>query len=186
MKAVMMWCILLCAAPVVLVGCGASSGVGDLDALTEDLDGNGFFDVTPPEGVEFLSLNNVRVRLHNTIDGADLGSLAAEFGVDPALLNLVDLAANITIDLDYGGGITDALVQQESINPFDRKFEMACPDAIGVDVNVSAQIPLVGPQDVTDFDVDLAEGVEYTCGQTIEVEVFVNERGDPDVAVTIE
>lgn len=169
-----------------LAGCGSSGPTGDLDALTEDTNNNGFLDVAPPDGVEFLTVDNVKVRLVNTVAAGDLGTLAAQYGVDPALLSLVTIVADIDIDLDYGGGISDTLTQSEQIEPFDRKFEIACPENVAVAVNVVANVPVVGPQQVTDFNVDLSSGVEYECGQTIQVEVFVNDSGNPDVAVTVE
>jgi len=169
-----------------LSGCGAVAPVGDLDALTDDANGNGFFDVTPPDGVEFLTLDNLKVRLANVIAQDELGGLAAEFGVDPALLNLVTLKADIVVMMDYGAGITDELVQSEAIDPFDKRFEIACPERVTVEVDVIAEVPVVGPQSVTDFSVSLAAGDHYTCGQTIAVEVFINASGDPDVAVDVQ
>jgi len=178
---------LLLVLPIGLVGCGAGATVGgDLDNLTEDSNDNGFLDVEPPDGVEFLTVDNVNIRLRNTVSQEDLGGLAAQFGVDPALLNLVEIVANIEVELDYGAGITDTIVESESIEPFDRRFEIACPDSLNVDVGVIAQVPLVGPQDVTDFVVNLTEGTEFECGQTVEVEVVVDENGNPDVSLSIE
>lgn len=170
---------------VMLAGCGATAPTGDLDSLTEDSNANGFFDVTPPDGVDFLTLDNVKVRIVNTVATDDLGGIAAQYGVDPSLLSLVDIVATIDINLDYGDGISDSLVQSESIEPFDRKFEIACPDNVAVDVAVTANVPIVGTQSITNFNVDLSQGAEYDCGQTIEVRVFINDNGNPDVTVNV-
>jgi hypothetical protein len=171
--------------PIVLLGCGSGGPTGDLDALTTDSNGDGFLDVTPPDGVEFLSLDNMKVRLRNTVSQDELGALAAGFGVEPAMLNLVDIVAEIAVELDYGA-VTQVLAQDEAIEPFEHKFEIACADVIELSVDVIANVPLVGPQNVSDFNFELVEGMEYNCGQTIELEVFINEGGDPDVLVDIQ
>ncbi|MCB9850291.1 MAG: hypothetical protein H6817_06260 [Phycisphaerales bacterium] len=178
---------LLIAAPFLLAGCNgaAPTGTGDLDTLSEDSNNNGFLDVTPPDGVEFLEVNNVNIRLRNTVSIDDLGPLAAQYGIDPSLLNLVEIVADIGIDLDYGAGISDTLSESEPIAPFDKAFEIACPDGMNVQVNVVANIPFVGEQDVTNFIVDLLEGAEYQCGQTIEVNVVLDDNGNPDVDVSV-
>jgi hypothetical protein len=168
-----------------LAGCGAVAPTGDLDALTDDANNNGFLDVTPPDGVEFLTLDNINIRLLNTVTQDDLGPLAAQFGVDPALLNLVSIVANIDVTLDYGNGITDTISESESIEPFGKKFEIACPNSVLVDVNVVANAPIVGPQEITTFTVRMGEGAEYECGQQIEVEVIINDAGNPDVDVNV-
>lgn len=178
---------LLVAMPCMLAGCGGAgpAGTGDLDNLTTDSNDNGFLDVEPPEGVEFLTVDNVRIRMRNTVSTDDLGPLAEQFGIDPGLLSLVSIVADIGIEMDYGNGITDELNESEPIEPFDKAFEIACPDGMNVAVNVVANVPVVGPQDVTDFVIDLLEGAEYECGQTIEVEVLLDDNGNPDVEVNV-
>ncbi len=181
MKNATVWTVVLCAgAWCLLAGCGGvSTPTGDLDNLTDDTNNNGYFDVDPPDGVEFLTLDNVNIGLVNLIDQSDVGSIAAAYGIDPSLLNLVTIVASFDVTLDYGAGITDTLSESEEVKPFEKKFEIACPDSVSVHASVVANVPFVGPQLITEFDVDLTEGVEYECGQTIEVEIYMDEAGNP-------
>ena len=163
-------------------GCGFSGpGGGDLDNLTVDANNNGFPDIDAPEGVVFDEVTNLKLRLSNSITEEDVGAIAEQQGVDASLLNFVTIVANLTVTLDYGVGEPQVLNESESIELFEKKMELACPDTAQVDVGVVANVPIVGAQDITEFSVVLTEGVDYECGQTIEVESFVDANGNPAV-----
>ncbi len=169
----------------IVPGCGTAISTGDLDNLTVDANNNGYPDVEPPEGITFSTLDNVNVGLTNTITSGDVATIAANAGVDASLLNLVTIVANMTMTLDYGNGIIDVLNESETLEPFSKKFEIAAPESVDVAVNVVVNVPLAGPQTVTNFNLTLTRGVEYEAGQTIEVTVSVDESGNPDVDMNV-
>jgi hypothetical protein len=166
---------------IAVAGCGGPSGPDDLDQLTEDGNGNGFLDVTPPDGIEFSSVDNINVRLNNTIGREGLALVAAGYGIDANLLGLATILATMDIDFDYGNGITDALSQAEPIEPFDKKFEVACPEAMEVHIYVTASAPIVGTQTLFEQTFSLVRGDDYECGQTVGFETSVDANGNPTV-----
>ena len=159
---------------------------GGIDYLVLDENENGFPDVPVPEGVEVEETGTVNVHLANTISQEDVAALVKDFiDVEADLLDLVDITLNMTITLSYDGGITDVLEDSEPFVPFEKLFEVACPNVANVAVEVVAEIPFVGPQTLEEFDADLTQGVEFECGQTLEVEAFTNDNGFPDITVTV-
>lgn len=164
-----------------LAGCGAGTSPGDLDNLSEDANNNGYLDVTPPDGVEFSSLTNVNVRLHNTIDTGDLAVVAQNYGIDPSLLALATITAHLEIGLDYGANITDTLHESEEIAPFDKKFEIACPEMMDVYIYVTAAAPIIGEQVLFEETYSLVLGQDYECAEAVGFETYVSDSGFPAV-----
>ncbi len=177
----------VCGLALVLTGCGTTTAPsGDLDTLSADQNNNGYPDVTPPDGIEFNDADNAKVAIINSLRQSDLGQVAAGMGVEPSLLSLVSMTVDVTIDLDYGGGITDVLNESESIAPFEKRFEIACPDSADISVEVVANIPFVGPQTVAEYPVELVAGQDYECGSEIAVESYLNNSGNPAVDVNVQ
>ncbi len=165
------------------VGCQQPTTGGDLSRLA-DANNNGFDDVEPPDGVEFDEETNAKVRLDNTIDSQDVAQLASQQGIDPSLLNFVAVEVEIVLTLNYDGFESIVLRQSESLEPFTRAFEAACPDSMSIAVTVTANAPVVGPQTVFDQVFDVEAGVDYDCGGTLNVETFADENGNPRVEVS--
>jgi len=175
----------LSAVSLAMTGCQGSPANGDLDKLV-DGDNDGFVDINPPEGVTFDDTSNAKVLLTNSIGVADIGPLAEQQGLDPALLNFVDIEVNIVMTLSYAGFEDLVLRQSQKLEPFERAMEAACPDQVLVDVNVVANAPFVGPQDVFSGQFEQTQGEDYVCGDTIAVETFINDAGFPNVDVSAE
>ncbi len=177
------WIGTVAALALAIAGCQQPTSGGDLSNLA-DGNNNGFDDVAPPDGVEFNEETNAKVLLDNTIDSQDVALLASQQGIDPSLLAFVAVEVDIVLTLGYDGFESIVLRQSESLEPFTRAFEAACPDTISVAVTVTANIPVVGPQNVFDQVFDLEEGVDYDCGGTLNVETFADENGSPRVEVS--
>ena len=170
---------------IAATGCQQPLPGGDLSNLA-DANDNGFDDVVPPDGVAFDDATNAKVRLVNTINSADVAVLAEQQGIDPSLLAFVAIDVDITLTLNYDGFESIVLRQNESLEPFTRAFEAACPDSISVAVSVDANVPVVGPQNVFSQVFDLEAGTDYDCGGTLNVETFADENGNPRVEVSSE
>ena len=159
---------------------------GDIDYLTLDENENGFPDVPVPEGVDVEETGTLNVRLLNTISQDDLVAMLGdlvELNID--LMDMVDVILNMRITFTYDDGITDVLEDSETIVPFDKKFEVACPNSVNVAIEVVAEIPFVGPQTIEQLDHDLIQGVDFECGETFEVEAFINEQGFPEIGLDV-
>lgn len=166
-----------------LAGCQGPAADGDIDKLV-DTDENGFVEITPPVGVDLDEATNAKVVLTNSIGAEDIGPLAQQQGIDPALLSFVDIEVEIVMTLDYDGFENLVLRQTQELEPFERAMEAACPDQVMVDVNVVANAPIVGPQDVFSGQFEQTQGQDYQCGDTISVETFINDAGFPNVDVS--
>lgn len=176
-------CAILTFAMTLMTGCQQPSSNGDIDNLV-DADNDGFADITPPEGVEFNEETNAKVLLSNSIGVEDIGPLAEQQGIDPGLLNLVTIEADIVMTLVYDGFENLVLRQTQALEPFEQAMEAACPDQVLVTVNVFANVPLLGEQDVFSGDFEQVQGRQYECGDTITVETLINDAGQPAVNVS--
>lgn len=161
-------------------------GDSNADGAGRDTNQNGFIDITPPDGVAFDTLNNVKIRLRNELTAADLAAFAEPNGVDASLIGLADFQIQIAWTLQYDNGETQVIESEERLAPFSQSIEFACPrDAdLSVDVIVGLPIPGTAPIAVVpiNFDLDL---VNYQCGDTIEYRSFLNDSGQPQQDVTI-
>lgn len=175
--------ICLIAAFMAVAGCQGAVNGGDVDALA-DGNNNGFLDIMPPSGVAFNDESNAKMILANSIGDAEMAMLAAEQGVSPSVLNLVTFQVNLVLVLEYTGFETLTLRQRQSLAPFERRLEAACPDFIQVEVTVTAQVPVVGPQVVYDGYFELSQGVQFDCGETMTIATLVDENGNPQVDVS--
>ena len=169
---------------MVVVGC-QQPPAGDLDNL-EDKNNNGFGDIEPPEGVPFDEATNVKLQLTNTVGRDDLGPLVAQQGFDASLLNFITLSVDMVITLEYAGN--DPIVKQQSqaLEPFDLKFEVACPDSVNAELSVIANVPIIGPQEIpAGAPVVVSLGNGYECGQTLTVTASLDDNGAPTVSVDV-
>ncbi len=168
---------------IVGAGCQRAPRCGDLDALSEDVNGNGFLDIAPPEGIEFDPDSTVKVRAGNTLVATDLLPHVAETNVDPAIANLLvnvsDFIVKFSFDLDYGNGLTQRICQTKPLGSFDLAFEAVCPEDVNLDVELIAVLPIVGGIPLTTIPIGLTvDAVDYECGQTISLMTTKNEDGE--------
>ena len=168
------WAVVGCLA--LAAGCGTTLP-NDLSSATTDANGNGFPERTPPAGVDFATLGSLNVRLFNTLGEAELAELATQYGVDASLLSLADVYVTITAVLDYGDGITDTLEESRPVAPFDLKIEVACPNAVDITLSAEARGPLGVTQPLMNETQTVTQGVQYQCGQIIEIGITTNDAG---------
>jgi len=166
-----------------VAGCQQPTSDGDLDTLV-DMNDNGFDDIAPPDGVTFDDETNARVTLNNTIGTEEIAALAEAQGIDSVALNFVAIEVDLVMTLIYDGFENVVVRQSQALEPFTRQLEAACPDALEVDITVTANAPVVGPQIVFSDVFELTRGTDYNCGGTLEVETFVDDAGNPQVDVS--
>jgi hypothetical protein len=176
---------IFCSVLLIAVSGCQNPPAGDLEDL-DDANGDGYGDVVPPDGVDFNEDTNIKVSLENEIDIDDVAALAEQYGVDPSLIGFATITIEMTLTLDYGDGITDVLEESETIAPFDKRFEVACPESALVGITVTATAPVVGEQIIFEQDVELTEGVEFECGETFGFAAFINDDGFPEVEMIVE
>lgn len=162
---------------LLVAGCFGSSEPTDLSSLSQDADGDGYMDLTPPDGVAFDAATNLRLRTASDVDRDDLAAIATTLGVDSSLLSVVEDRIVLTIHLDYGNGITQEVEEVRQIEPFDLKIEVACPVEAVVDVLLQGTAPIIGSQDIYANSFVFTRGTDYACGDHIEVTAEVNEFG---------
>jgi hypothetical protein len=169
---------------IAVSGCYAPPPPGDLDELNVDANNNGFPEVAPPAGVTVDDVGTIMVQFRNTIAKSDLIDVAQGFEVDPALVALANVVASLNLRLNYDGGLSDELVQTETIQPFDRRIEVACPQSADISITVTANAPGITLNNVADFAFSQFEGTDYSCGETIILETFLDLDGRPQVRVS--
>ncbi len=158
---------------------------GDLDGLSTDANNNGFPEIQPPAGVSFDDVGSVNVAMVNEFTRDDAGDFLEQIGLDRSLVNIGSLDLDFTITLDYGGGISDTVEDSETLRPFEKRFEVACPETATIEVDAFASAPFFGEQLVAAFRFDLNQGENFECGDTIEARTIVDADGDPDFEVTV-
>ncbi len=162
---------------LLVTGCGELDLCNDLGELA-DADGNGFVELTPPEGVEFDSDTSVRVLVENTLTIADLVPFVSHTDQDASLANEALFLVQFTFTIEYADGAVQTVCQTEPLGPFTVSFEGACHETADLTVELIAISPLTG-MEVTRIPVGLSlEGVDYECGQTVEFRTFVDDAGE--------
>jgi len=148
----------------------------DLAALSVDANQNGFPDVIPPDGVPFETATNLNVGFRSSLTLDDVAMIAAQLGVDPNLLGAADLTIHMTLTAGYDNGAQDTLTCSTAIAPLDLAFETACPSIADLMVELQVEVPPFGT--VAEIPVELSTtGSEFDCGQTVELDVFINDDG---------
>lgn len=175
---------------LVLLGVFAAPGCmetqsGDLDNLSTDANNNGFPEIQPPQGITFDEVGSINVAVSNEFTLEDAATFLDQIGLDPALVNIGTLDLDITVTLDYGNGIDDTLTDSETIRPFEKRFEVACPETATIAVDAIASAPFFGEQSVAQFQFDFTQGDNFNCGDTIEARTIMNDEGNPDFEVVV-
>jgi len=164
-------------------GCQGVPTCRDIDALTEDVGGDGFLDVAPPTGVVFDPATTIKFRGGNTLVPADLLPHVEEVNLDPGLARfLVDSTSFIvrfSLTLDYGDAGVQTICDTEAFNAFELKVEAACPVNTELSVEVIAVLPIGGGIPVATIPIGLTtDAAEFACGQTVSLVTTKNEAGE--------
>ncbi|GJM25502.1 MAG: hypothetical protein DHS20C16_19170 [Phycisphaerae bacterium] len=171
---------------VVCVTPGCMEGqAGELDNLSTDANDNGFPEIPPPAGITFDEVGSVNVAVSNEFTRDDAADFLEQIGLDRNLVNIGTLSLEMVITLDYGSGIEDTIEDTETLRPFEKRFEVACPQTATIAVDALASAPFFGEQLVATFRFDLDQGENFNCGDTIEAQTIVDEDGNPDFEVFI-
>lgn len=159
-------------------GCQGTATCNDVANATTDINGNGFFDITPPEGVEFDPDRTIKVIAGNTLVAADLAPHAAAHGVDPGLVNIAEFFVRLTFDVEYENGATQSICQRLPFDEFELRFEAVCPAHADMNVDLIAQIPILGiPIAVIPTALTL-DSVDFECGDTVSLHTTKDESGE--------
>lgn len=167
---------------LLVVGCTPEMMVQEPEDSVQDVNNNGFIDITPPDGIDFDATNNVNIAMINTVSVDDLEPLAEQMGVDPALLPLATINVQFLFTLNYGSAV-DVIEDTRSLEPFEERFEVACPQSAELSVVVDVFAPFVGP--VTQVNVIMTD-VDLDCGQIVTVTAFVTDDGEVDHTIDIQ
>jgi len=175
---------------LVLIGVFAAPGCmegqsGDFDNLSTDANNNGFPEIQPPAGITFDDVGSVNVAVSNEFTRDDAAEFLDQIGLDPNLVNIGSLDLDIAITLNYGDGIEDTLEDTETLQAFEKRFEVACPQTATIAVGAFASAPFSGEQLVATFRFDLDQGENFNCGDTIEARTIVDDEGNPDFEVVV-
>ncbi|HRX85123.1 MAG TPA: hypothetical protein P5572_08900 [Phycisphaerae bacterium] len=166
--------------PLLAAGCYAPPASPNADL--PDASADGFLDVAPPAGVAFDETTNLSVKLISEVDDAALATVARANGVPEEYISLLPLAtvvAHADLTLHYANGETTPFSEQAVIGPFEKAFEFACPQSVDVAVNVDVMSPVGNIDNLfSDAGIVLAEGVDYTCGESIVYRVYADEQGN--------
>lgn len=114
----------------------------------------------------------------NTLVAADLVPYAREHGVDPSLVNVAEFLVQFSFNVEYENGETQTICQTLPFAEFEMRFEAACPELADIDVNLIAQVPILGIQIAVipiGFTLDV---VDYECGDTVSLRTTKNEAGE--------
>jgi hypothetical protein len=176
----------------VLAGCGSTGNgptPGILDRLStlSDTDGNGFVEVPATAGVD--TSREVAVAIENDITRTEAISLA-QTSVPNFVADSISLSATVLVKMTYADGKEQQLRGSRNIGPFDLSFEVACPDRVEVNVNVTADIPVVGRTSVQTFGPFVfSKGTntgQFQCDTVIHVRSFVDASGQPKATAMVE
>ena len=176
--------LLVLIALFVAPGC-MESQPGDFDNLDTDANNNGFPEIQPPAGITIEEVGSVNVAVSNKLTRDDAADFLEQIGLDRNLVNIGTLSLEIVITLDYGNAIEDSPEDRETLRPFDKRFEVACPQTATIAVDAIASAPFFGEQLVATFRFDLDQGDNFNCGNTIEARTIVDADGNPDFEVEV-
>ena len=165
---------------------GSGNPLDDTSALP-DPGGDGFGDITV-EGV--VSEGVIQVGITNELTTAEIAALIAEEGIEIPDFALSLLTIRIEIDLEYDGGITESLETDRSLEPFEIKFEVPCPNVVSMRLTLLANIPFVGEQVLLEIpDIVYTRDAEtngFECDTRIVLTIGMDEGGSVQTEVTVE
>lgn len=162
---------------VTLSGCQGTVTCNDVASVTTDSNGNGFVDITPPEGVVFDGQQTVKILGGNTLVASDLAPFARDHGVNPNLVNLAVFLVRFSFDVEYENGATQTICQTFPFDEFETRFEVACPDVADMNVDLIALLPVVGIPIMTIPVGFTLDAVDYECGDTVSIITTIDESG---------
>ena len=176
--------VLLCVVPLLCFACGcfdsgSSGGLLNraLAGSLPDQDGDGLYEITPPDSVPFDLEETLGASIRSTITFAEAKALA---GTDVPDFVEEWVTAEIELLVTYEDGSTQTLTGVFPIAPFELDVEIACPVAVEVRATIVADVPLSGRQTLANFGPILVDenqfGSEGACGATLDVEVSLNDE----------
>ena len=174
----------LCVVPLLCFACGcfdSGPSAGTLDKALAgslpDLDGDGLFDIAPPESVPFDLEETLGASIRSTITFSQAKALA---GTDVPDFVEAWVTAEIELLVTYEDGSTQTLTGVFPIAPFQLDVEIACPVAVEARATIVADVPLAGRQILATYGPILVDesqfGPEMACGATLDVEVSLNSE----------
>lgn len=166
------------------LGCPpAGGGVVGLDGLP-DADGDGFLDLSSPEGLE--TDEEIAIVVRNEISTEDIIALAGD-DVPTNLIGLLTITVRQDITRVYDGfeSVTDT--DTRPLGEFELSLEAACPDEVTAVVSVAAAAPFVGQVFSQAFpEITVTNGPDpdqFQCGDVITVVASLNQSGNPVVDI---
>ena len=187
--------VLAAAAVAGTLGCGIGGGGapgGVLNQLTKlsDVDGDGFAEVEPPDGVTFDIDNTLAMRIANSITRSQAES-ASGVSLPSAVSGSIALSVNAAVEITYPGGQVQTLRGSFPLGPQELAFEVACPQSVEVLVTAVADTPVTAPQSVETFGPytrDQGAGQDsFECGGALTVETVADdETGELVASIVVE
>jgi len=159
------------------VGCQGTVTCNDVEGSTVDSNGNGFSDITPPEGVAFDPMHTVKVLGGNTLVAADLVPFARQHGADPNLVNFARFLVRFSFDVEYANGAKQTICQSFPFDKFETRFEVVCPDQADMNVELIAMLPVLGIPVATIPIGFTLDAVDYECGDTVSILTTIDASG---------
>lgn len=142
-----------------------------------DEDGDGLYDIAPPDGVPFELDQTLGTSIRSTITFAQAAALS---GTDIPQFVAAWVTAEITLLVTYENGSTQTLTGVVPIAPFELHAEIACPIAAEVRVTVVADVPFAGRQTIAAFGPYVVDerqiSDEVACGETLQLEISLNDE----------
>lgn len=149
-----------------------------------DADGDGFLDLSSPEGVE--TDEEIAIVVRNEISTQDIIALAGD-NVPTNLIGLLSISVrqDITRVYDGVGSVTDT--DTRALGAFTLSLEAACPDEVTAVVSVIVTAPLVGQVFSQSFpEITVTNGPDpgqFECGEVITVVASLDASGNPVVEI---
>lgn len=170
--------------PLLCLACGcfdSGSSGGTLNKALAgslpDLDGDGLYDIAPPDSVPFDLEETLGASIRNTITFAEAKALA---GTDVPDFVEAWVTAEIELLVTYEDGSRQTLTGVFPIAPFELDVEIACPVAVEVRATIVADVPFSGRQTLATFGPILVDesqfGSEGACGATLDLEISLNDE----------
>ncbi len=176
------------------LGCPMAPPPAEPDSVggLEDTDGDGFFELTAPEGEE--AAGSIELELVNEINREQLSSLIPLDSIPGAdvAIDLIDISVSFDVTLTYPRGGESTFMETEKLGAFAIRIEADCPETITAVVTLDAEVvlPFVGTLPLFAETLDpfvLSQGAEFECDKLVRfLATFDDATGQPDVDVSVE
>ena len=168
------------------IGCPPPEpAVPTLDDLP-DADGDGFLDLSSPEGVD--TSESIAVVIISSITREDALALAGDqIPAGVAALATISIRLDITRIYDGFGSVTDT--DTRALGAFELSLEADCPDEVRADVSVIVAALGITVIDLPIGEVSVTNGPDegqFQCGNLITVVASLDASGNPVVDITSE